>query len=271
MTAAVACTSASQAQIVQAWRLEGLAAPESVVVSADGAFVYVSNVSGGETARDGNGFISRVALDGRMLEREWAGGLNAPKGLASAGDTLYVADIDEIVSVGLTDGVIRARAAMPGARFLNDVAATPEGDILAADSMTGRIYALRGEGGEVWLEHPLLANVNGLLAEPSRLVVTTMNGRLLAVEYDTREIALLAEGLGAADGVAALDDGRYLVSEWRGLLHVVDRDGARRTLLDTRSERVFLNDFARAGDLVLIPNWEPGSLTAYRIDLGQTG
>jgi hypothetical protein len=252
-------------QLELVWRAGGFASPESAVLSADGSFLYVSNVNGEGEAQDGNGFISRVALDGRVLEREWARGLDGPKGLALAGDALVVADIDAFVVLDAESGAVRRRIAAPGAEFLNDAATTPAGLVMAGDSATGRIYALRDGVAEVWLEHDQLAAVNGLSPEPSRLVVTTMQGRLLAVDYETRAITPLAEGLGDADGVAPLGDGRYLVSEWPGLMHVVTPDGARTTILDVRAERRYLNDFTVVGGVLYQPHWEPGEVSAYRI------
>jgi glucose/arabinose dehydrogenase len=256
-------------RLEQTWRLEGLANPESVVLSPDGAFLYVSNVNGEGEVKDGNGFISRVSLDGAMMEREFARGLDAPKGLAVRGDAVYAADIDAVAVIDAASGAIRARIPAPGAVFLNDVAFAPNGQLLVADSGTARLYAVQDGVAEVWREHALLESVNGLLAEPSRLVVTTMAGRLLAVDYRTRAITVLAEGLGDADGVAALGDGRYLVSEWPGLMHVVDpADGSHVTIQDTRSENRLLNDFLLIGDMLYQPHWTPGELTAYRVSQG---
>jgi hypothetical protein len=65
--------------------------------------------------------------------------------------------------------------------------------------------------------------------------------------------------------VASLGDGRYLVSEWPGEMHVVGADGAFTTILDTREEGRFLNDFLLVGDTLYQPHWEPSELTAYRV------
>jgi len=102
-------------RLEQIWRLGGLANPESVALSADGTFLYVSNVSGEGEAKDGNGFIARVSTDGRMLQHEFAVGLNGPKGVVLLGDALYVADIDRVVVIDANTGAIRDR--LPG-RFV---------------------------------------------------------------------------------------------------------------------------------------------------------
>lgn len=255
-------------RLEQVWRLGGLANPESVHLSRDGLFLYVSNVGGEGDAHDGNGFISRVSTDGAMLQRDWASGLDAPKGLALAGDDLVVTDIDRIVLISTETGQVTQRIAAPGAQFLNDAAIMPDGTIIAADSGGQRIYAVRDGAAEVWLEHDLLDSINGFLPEPSRLVVTTMAGRLLAIDYESREITVLAEGLGNADGVASIGGGRYLVSEWPGQMYVVNADGTHAAILDTRAENRFMNDFLLVGDTLYQPHWEPSELSAYRLVQG---
>ncbi len=247
------------------WRLGGLANPESTALSADGAFLYVTNVNGEGEAKDGNGFISRVSTDGRMLEREWSKGFNGPKGVVLSGAILHIADIDQLVSVNTASGAIESRTPLPGAVFLNDAAMAPDGSVLVADSGGSKIYAVKAGKAETWLEDKLLDSINGLLPEPGRLVITTMAGRFLGVDYQTKAITVLAEGLGDADGVAALGGGRYLVSEWPGLMHVVSPDGSHQTILDTREEKRLLNDFLLVGGTLYQPHWDPGEITAYRV------
>jgi hypothetical protein len=247
------------------WSTAGFANPESVVPSARGDFLYVSNVAGDAEARDGNGFISKVAPDGRILEREWARGLDAPKGLALVGDRLFASDLTALVEIDAKSGALLARHEASGSGFLNDVALAPDGSVLVSDSKTARIYAWRDGGMVVWLEDPLLRSINGLLVEPERLVVATMQGRLLAVDWRTHAITPLAEGLGDADGVAALGGHAYLVSEWPGRLFHVAPDGQVTELMDSRAEHRYLNDFLLVGDQLIVPNLEPGTLSAYRV------
>jgi hypothetical protein len=91
-----------------------------------------------------------------------------------------------------------------------------------------------------------------------------MEGRLVALDYPSRKVTLLAEGLGQADGIAPAGGGAYFVSEWPGRLFRVTPDGRAKVLMDTRGGETYINDLIRVGDLLILPNWKPGSLTAYR-------
>lgn len=263
--AACATSPSGPPTLTPLWTTRGLANPESVVLSADGAFFYVSNVSGEGGAKDGDGFIARVGRDGAVIAPRWATGLDAPKGLALKDGTLFATDIDRIVALDATTGAVVARHAVEGARFLNDAAFAPDGALLASDSGTARIFALKDGDVSVWLADDLLRAVNGLLPERDRLVVTTMQGKLLAVDWTTKAITVLAENLGDGDGVAPLGAGAYLVSEWPGRLFHVTPDGAQTVMMDTRTQTILLNDFLLVGDTLVVPNWEPSTLTAYRV------
>lgn len=247
------------------WRkTEGLANPESILAAPDGQF-YVSNVNGEGDAKDGNGFIATMAPGGAVLIRDWVTGLDAPKGMALKDGRIFVSDIDRIVEISTSARKVVARHAVRDAKFLNDVALAPDGAVLASDSGGARIYALKEGAVSVWLADAALNSINGLLPEASRLVVTTMDGKLLAVDWTTKAITTLASDLGQADGVAPLGDGAYLVSEWPGRLFEVKADGTSRVVLDTREAKVLLNDFLLIGDTLHVPNWEPGTVTAYRL------
>jgi DNA-binding beta-propeller fold protein YncE len=266
--AAASVPAAAPVSLQLIWRLGGFANPESAALSADGAFLYVTNVDGEGGAKDGNGFVSRVSTQGKMLERGWSVGFDAPKGIVRAGEVLYVADIAQLITINAETGAIIARIPLAGATFLNDVAFSPDGRVLVADSGGKRIYAVKDGIASIWIEHDLLASINGLLIEPQRLVVTTMAGRLLALDYATAAITVLAEGLGDADGVASLGAGRYLVSEWPGLMHVVGADGAHTTIMDTKAQKRLLNDFLLVGDMLYQPHWDPGEISAYQVGSG---
>jgi hypothetical protein len=272
--AGIAQASESETQaptLTPLWSLDGFEAPESVAFDARRDVLYVSNVAGEGGAKDHNGYISRVSPDGRRLDARWVDGLHAPKGLAVRGRRLFTADVTDLVEIELPSGRVIARHPAPDAAFLNDVLATASGEIYISDSDKSRIYRWRDGRMQVWLEHAELRSINGLLGERDRLVVSTMQGKLLAVDWRTREISTLADDLGDADGIAALGSGRYLVSEWPGRLFHVDADGRSMTLFDWRDRKRYINDFILLGrsggkQRLIVPSWEPGTLAAYRVE-----
>lgn len=247
------------------WRTDGLDAPESVIADGTGGFI-VSNVNGEGAEANGAGYLARLDAQGRRIGPErWVTGLNAPKGLALSGGRLFVADIDTLVEIDPERGEIVARYPIEGAGFLNDVAAH-EGRVLVSDSARSRIHVL--EDGEVslWLEGAALAGVNGLLPEDDRLLVTAMsNGEVLAIDWQTRAVTPLTGGLQNADGIAPAAPGGYMLSQWPGdLWHWVEGE-APVHLVERRDPPVLMNDLTVHGELVIIPHWQPGAVSAWRL------
>ncbi|MEJ2537537.1 MAG: hypothetical protein P8048_10895, partial [Calditrichia bacterium] len=80
----------------------GLSTPESVEYYPDEDIYLVTNINGSPFAADGNGFISKIEPDGKIVNLKWLDGkkegitLNAPKGAAIQDNLLYIADINQV-------------------------------------------------------------------------------------------------------------------------------------------------------------------------------
>lgn len=82
-------------------------------------------------------------------------------------------------------------------------------------------------------------------------------------EYD-----ILASGMANADGVGRIKGDGYLVSSWSGQIHYVSPEGEVQMLLDLQDQGIFQNDLNIHDDIVFVPNWVPGTITAWRIIRG---
>lgn len=251
--------------IEPAWTLEGFDAPESALVLDDGSLL-VSNVTGDGGARDGTGYISRVSPDGEWLDRSWATGLDAPKGLAVANGILHVADIDRVARFDVDSGEALPPIRIGRAQFLNDVASLDGEGVLVTDSAAGRIFKVSAHRTEIWFESDAVSGLNGLWVEPGRVLVIAMDGHVYAIDRETRALTTLASGVGRGDGIAGLTGGGYLLSAWPGqIFYWAGGETSPVELHDSRAIPVYQNDLSVSGDRLYVPNWEPGSLTAWSI------
>ena len=122
--------------------IAGFLAPESVLHDTAQDIYFVSNINGSTTAKDNNGFISRVRPDGAVENLKFIEGghngvtLHAPKGLALLGDTLWVADIDVVRAFDARTGTARDSVSLAtlGAVFLNDIAIAQTGALYITDT-----------------------------------------------------------------------------------------------------------------------------------------
>ncbi len=251
------------------WVRDGFSAPEGVAAAPAGGY-FISNVSGEGGDKDGEGWVSRISEAGDVLEARFVDGMNAPKGMAVLNDVLYVSDIDTVRRFALPGGEALGDIPIDGARFLNDATAW-NGAVYVSDSSTGRIHRINGDDASVWLEGDELDGVNGLLGDGARLLITTMDAGALHQAGADGTLTKIAGGMPDGDGVGLPPRGGYLVSAWRGDIFFVSDDGDVVKLVDTREEGVLQNDLSVFGDIVIVPNWRPGSVTAWRITYPETG
>lgn len=269
---------ATAAEPEMVWETEGLQAPESALYDEQRDVLYVSNVAGSPTDKNGQGFISKVSPEGELVEAQWVGGLNAPKGLGLEGNMLYVADIDRLVAIDIEKGEIAGEHQASSAQFLNDVTVDGEGRVYVSDMAGNAIYRLDGDSFEVWVQDEALESPNGLLAEEDRIVVgswgvmtdgfaTKTPGHLKAVGLDSKEISSIGSGeaVGNLDGVEATSEGDYLATDWAGgALFLIDASGEAEQLLDLNQGSADL-EYRADEKLAIIPMMNDNKLVAYRI------
>jgi hypothetical protein len=215
----------------------GFATPESVLHDATADVYLVSNINGSPLAKDDNGFISRLAPDGSVLELKWIDGaapdvtLHAPKGTALKGDTLIVADIDVVRLFDRLSGAPIGQWAVAGATFLNDVAVGPDGTVYVTDSGfeagdegfapsgTDAVHKFDAEGQAAALvSGAALGGPNGIVVDGARVMIVTFGtGRVILVQREAGTISgLPAPPTGQLDGVVKVADGQFLISSWEG-------------------------------------------------------
>jgi len=218
----------------------GLASPESACYHQRTNSIFVSNINGPVLDRDGNGYLTRIAPNGKVIGEKWATGLNAPKGIRSVGNRIWVADIDEVVGFDVTAGGSRlvGRVKVEGSQFLNDLATTGDGRIYVSDSNQSRIYTVKDGKSSVFVEGDEVGEQpNGLLVDGDRLIVGTIGrapggGKLVAFDLNTKQrTQLTLENVGGIDGIEPAEKGAYVLTDviGRRLVHVA-RDGKVTTL-----------------------------------------
>jgi len=260
------------------WTLnEGLAQPESVIYDAKRDRLYVSNVQGKSTEKDGKGYLSIVSLNGQLIEPKWIKNLNAPKGMVIVADILYVSDIDTLVSIDLKTAKIVEKYVIETSKFLNDVTANEQGNIYVSDFSTNTIYCLCEGQLKLWLRDAELMNPNGLLAEKRGIIVgswgiitegfaTSTTGHLKLISYIDKTITSLGNGepIGNLDGVEADGTGGYYVTDWMAgkLFHFAQQG----ELLQTMQLKPGATDHAYLTEksLLLIPMMKDNQLTAFK-------
>ena len=199
--------------------------PEAVLFNPERDLLYVANINGPINAKDGNGFISTIDLNGEVLELHWATGLNGPKGMSMYDGILYVADITEIVAINPDSGEIIERYPAEDSVLLNDLTVTETGTIYASDTFAQRIYKLQNGQTSLFLENPLFDTINGITYDQNsnRLMSGSFNnGTLFSIDLEDLSITPHLEEFGSFDGIEADGYGNYWVSDFQGRLFLTN-------------------------------------------------
>jgi len=218
-------------RVVSDQAVTGFKFPESVAYDPKAKVLYVGQF-GSElkpAEKDGQGKISKVALDGKVLEDKFlpASGetLHKPKGIWVKGDRLWVTDIDVIWVFDLKTRKGR-KLDLPGMGFANDP--TVKGnDLYISDNRNDLLYRVSPADFLNYKDKPEVGivfagkgiNPNGLYpAKDGSILVggfmAADKPRGLYAVTKAGDIKILSKELGRIDGIYEMADRSLLVTDW---------------------------------------------------------
>ncbi len=214
------------ASSARAFNIGGFSNPYGIAIDGSTNYIYVSNVNGDANARDDNGFISRLKGDGTIDQLKLIDGaspkfsLNAPKGMAIIGTTLYVADIDKLHAFNLSNGAFLFDVNfgnLPVQHFY-DVKVGPDNALYVADGPGNTIYRV-----DVPKQHEVTTFASGdSLGQPhsvvwfptrqSFVVAGWSSGQVTAYDRSGKRQPYAAIFLRTLEGITADDTGSMYVA-----------------------------------------------------------
>lgn len=137
----------------------GLNEPEAVRYDPDQNVYFISNFNGGGNDQDGNGFITKVDVQGNVVNMEFMTGtdefpFHAPRGMFIENGSLWVADVTGVhvfdTKTGVQQKFIDFSSFEPG--FLNDVSGDGSGAIFVTDTGKPIVYKIENNSPSVFLD-----------------------------------------------------------------------------------------------------------------------
>ncbi len=219
---------------------DGLEQPESVLVDRKRQVLYVTN--GRQYAPGTDGFISRLSLDGQLIELRWVDSLSRPTGMALRGDQLFVADVDKLRVINPETGEVTAAIGEPVANAgLNDVVIFQDSIVMVSASPVHSVFQLErdhlthfvsGEDHFAW--------ANGLIQHGGDLIVAGLHLAIVAPEGEV-QMQVTKPLVKDFDGLVSLGSrGLILSTVENSALWQVDQQGQANKLLDDGS---YFSDF----------------------------
>lgn len=275
LTVCAACTATAPKLV---WETAGFVGPESVVLDAARGQYYVSNMGTyGDGAKENDGFISRVSLDGRILQLKWIEGLSDPKGLAVVGDRLFVGDDPGLAEIDIKAGKLvqwhKPQDGGPG--IFNDCTADEAGNVYVCSGRLHAVFRLHDGKLENWwpLEIMRTGGINGLKAEKDRLLLGGWSllinneerlGHISTLTYADKKLGRLGTTpICHIDGLEPDGRGGYTVTDWlTGDVFQVAKDGTSTKIFNLgqgTADHLYLAD----KKLLIIPQMTEHKVRAY--------
>ena len=266
---------------------QGLQTPEAVRYDPDLDVYFIANVNGNPAKKDHNGWIGRVRADslGRasvfLADGQEGVFLNAPKGMAIQGDTLWVADIDIVRGFDKRTGKFVAAVGFwsKNVTFLNDIVVGGDGALYITDtglsfdadgqmvhSGVDRIFRLAGRTG-------MTEEARGdVLARPNGITFDSANTRFLLAPFGGKDVqswrpgALpepFATGPGSYDGIEIVK-GRVYVTSWAdSAVHVIENGTMRPIIRNVPSPADIGVDTKRG--IIAVPLFNANRVEYYKL------
>ncbi|MFC2087007.1 SMP-30/gluconolactonase/LRE family protein [Bacteroidota bacterium] len=259
----------TQVKLEKAWMTDRVfLTPEAVLYDHEREVIYVANVNMNPWEKDGNGFISKIDLEGNIIELEWIKQLDGPKGMGISGNKLFVANIDEVVAIDIEAGKIIKRYPLERENpALNDITVGDDGTVYISGSSAEAVLKLKDGNVEVLVENDL-GRPNGLYFIPGKLFMLGSNSHQLSViDLATHEIKKLTENLGHGDGIVPDGKDGFFTSNWQGEIYHISPEWEANKLLDTKEEKINSADidYIIEKNLLLVPTFFDNKVMAYRV------
>jgi len=256
--------------LTEVWRTDSiLLTCESVLYDNNLQVLFVSCINGAPSEKNGKGFISMLEPDGTIKSLEWVVGLNAPKGMGTEGNLLFVADIDQLVVIDIEKAEIMEKIPVEGASFLNDVAVGADGKVYFSDSDTGILWIYSNGELKSWITEGL-ERPNGLFIEEDRVLLASSGSQdLKIIDKSTGTYKTVTTEIGHGDGVEFTGkEGHYITSSWAGEVFLILPDYTKVSLLKTSDQEINSADigFNQDDQMVYVPTFYDNRVVAYKLE-----
>jgi hypothetical protein len=253
--------------------------PESIFFDPERDCIWVVNTADGATK---SGFLSKISINGDVLDENILDGLLAPRGSEICGNSLYFNQLQDLTEMDLdTCQIVHAYHASE-AILLNDIGIDQDGHVYSSDILGDAIYRLADGHFDKWLQDiDGLERPNGLLCQGDKMYLcpwgagdhstweTTTASIMKVIDLNTKEIRALGDSrIGPLDGLEEFDPGHLIISNWwLGKIYIVNKvTGQTFMALDTHEQSAGDIHYIVDQGILLIPYGNLDKIVAYKID-----
>jgi len=269
------CVKKDYSQLEKIWETpQKFKTPESVTYDEKRKIFYVSNFDiGNRGFRKLSGFISKVGIDGKIIDLHWADSLKAPCGIGISEDFLFTVERGCLTKIDITSGEIIKRYPVESSEFLNDLVVTENGVVYFTDTKSSQpekscIYKLENEKIVKWIDNIEVNRANGLTLDGDNLLLgSSGDGLVKSINIKTGIVKnIISVGAGVIDGIKT-SGADYLISLWEGKIYKLDKNGELIEIFNRGDLKINTADFEFFEDenLLIIPTFLENKLVAFKL------
>lgn len=258
----------AQTKLEKVWEsFTELEVPESVIYDSENNCLYVSCIKGNPSEMDGDGYIAKLSMDGKILKKRWLSDIDAPKGMGIFEGKLYVTNISEIVEIDIVKTEVINRFKVEGAKFLNDIDVDKKGNVYVSDMMTSKIHILKNGEVSEWLSGDSVEKPNGLYVHDKDLLIG-LRDKVVSVRTGKEEVSDFITKTGGIDGLEMVKEDLFIISDWSGNIHLISANGVEKILdTTTKNENAADIEFVPETMMLYVPTFFANKVTAYKLEL----
>jgi hypothetical protein len=249
--------------------------PENIcIVSASKILIADIGKTLKSAEKDSDGMVDHISAKNK-LNKTFK--LNAPKGMAFKGNTLFIADINRIVLADIETGLKTDEIFFSDTLVsLNDIFLLDENTLLASVTNQHELYAVTIDSKEIInLSNNSIYGANGLCKDENKVYVCGFSskekgkGSIYEYDLDQNKINLIIKDLGHLDGMK-LYHKNLLVSDWgadynHGKIWEIDLVTKQQHLLFENELLKSPSGFDLLGDTLVLPCLDSGDVLVYEL------
>jgi len=237
--------------------------PETIVFDKNNNVCYVSSYF-----NEGNEYISKISLDGKIVQKEWITDLNMPTGMCISDEMLYVLERKSLSVFDIASGVRKDRISLNEIVFPNDIQTDGSGTFYISDSRSNAIFKYSKLGLEKWLSSDEITNINGLHFHDNFLFCGIgKDATLKKINLATKEISTVCNFNSGSiiDGITNFDKNNFLVSDFNGILYKVSMNGEKQVLINSKTPQQSIANFEYISEKnqIIIPTLLNNKIISY--------
>lgn len=248
----------AQHRLQKLWESDSvtLKGPESALFDPASRMLYVSST--------GAGSVVIMGLDGKILNKQWIGGLRGNMGSALYKGRFYTTGPTGVTVIDAEKASVITYIPIDSIGMLNDVAVDRKGVVYVSDTRKGKVYRIEDDKAVLYLEN--MPGANGLLTSNDDLYVITTSA--VHKVNAKKDITKIADGFeNGLDGIVPIAPDEFIISNYTGMLYYLKADGTKEMLLDTRADHLMANDISYDSKTktLYVPAYNRDRIIAYQL------